>query len=174
MAENHPIIKIAGQNDMLIRFGVSSCSVKRTISSPAQSAFKMLLLFFCAMFDITAFAWSLSAGHVIWGFVPFGGLLGFFLWFAASRKTVQIDEHFLYVSLFRRVVQIPLGQIASVTESIGIRDRAVTVHFRTVTAFVPSITFTPTLMFGRDSHPIVTELLGHVSTDGNGNAEHKA
>jgi len=132
----------------------------------------MLVLFFGAMFGITAFAWSLSAGQALWGFVlPFGGVLGFFLWFAASRKTVQMDEHLLYVSVFRRVVQIPLGQIASVTESIGMRDRAVTVHFRSVTTFGPAITFTPTLMFGRDSHPIVAELLSHIRTDEKGNAE---
>jgi hypothetical protein len=88
-----------------------------------------------------------------------------------SRKTVQIDEHFLYVSVFRRVVQIPLDQIASVTESIGMKDRAVTVHFRSETRFGRAITFTPTFILGRDSHPIVAELLSHVRTDANGSAE---
>jgi hypothetical protein len=133
--------------------------MKRTISSTAQSVFKMTLLFFCVIFAITVFSSSLSAGRVVWEFaLPFGGVLGLFLWFAVSRKTVQMDDRFLYVSVFRRVVQIPLDQVASVTETIGMRDRAVTVHFRSETPCGRSITFTPTLVFGRESHPVVAEL----------------
>jgi hypothetical protein len=136
--------------------------MKRTISSAGQSAFKMLALVFCTFIAMTAFEWSLSEGRVRWDLiVPFGAALGF-LWFAMSRKTVQIDEHFLYVSVFRRVVQIPLRQIAAVTESIGMRDRAVTVRFRSPTPFGLAITFTPTLLVGRDPHPIVAELSSHI------------
>jgi hypothetical protein len=146
--------------------------VKRTISSSAQSAFKMLVLFFCVIITVSALASSFTVGRVRWGFVlPLAGALGFFLWFAMSRKTVQIDEHFLYVSVFRRVVQIPLDQIDTVTESIGMRDRAVTVHFRNETPFGRAITFTPTFMFGDESHPIVAELLGHIRKDEKGTAE---
>ncbi len=111
------------------------------------------------MFAISAFSSSLSAGRVPWAFIlPSGGVLGLFFWFAVSRKTVQMDDHFLYVSVFRRVVQIPLDEIASVTETIGMRDRAVTIHFRSETPCGSAITFTPTLMFSRESHPIVAEL----------------
>jgi hypothetical protein len=137
--------------------------MKRTISSAGQSAFKMLTLVFCIIFGMTAFGWSLSEGRVLWDLIlPFGAVLGFFLCFAVSRKTVQIDEHSLYVSVFRRVVQIPLRQIAAVTESIGMRDRAVTVRFRSPTPFGLTITFTPTLSLGRDPHPIVAELSSHI------------
>ena len=140
--------------------------MKRTISSTGQSAFKMLVLVFCTIFAMTAFGWSLSERRVLWDLIlPFGAALGF-LWFAVSRKTVQMDEHSLYVSVFRRVVQIPLRQIAGVTESIGMRDRAVTVHFRGETPFGRSITFTPTLRFDRDSHPIVAELLNQRPSGG--------
>jgi len=138
--------------------------MKRTISSAAQSAFKMFVLLFCGMFAITALSWSLCAGRVPWAFVlPSCVVLGLCFWFAVSRKTVQIDDNFLYISVFRRVVQIPLNQIASVTETIGMRDRAVTVHFRSETPCGRAITFTPTLMFGQESHPIVAELSGYVT-----------
>ncbi len=147
--------------------------MKRTISSAAQSAFKIFALFFCGIFAISAFSSSLSADRVLWAFIlPFGGLLGLFLWFALSRKTVQMDDHFLYVSVVRRVVQIPLDQIASVTETIGMRDRAVTVHFRGETPCGRSMTFTPTLVFDRESHPIVAELSSYAVRDEKQNANH--
>jgi hypothetical protein len=76
-----------------------------------------------------------------------------------------MDDRFLYVSVFRRVSQIPLDQIARVTEAIGMRDRAVTVHFRNETSFGRTITFTPTLVFGREPHPIVAELSRHAAKD---------
>jgi hypothetical protein len=145
--------------------------MKRTISSAAQSAFKMFTLFFCAIFVITAISRSLSAGRILWDLIlPFGGVLGVFLWLAMSRKTVQMDDRFLYVSVFRRVVQIPLDQIAKVTETIGSRDRAVTVHFHSDTPCGHAITFSPTMMFGRESHPIVTELSRYIVSDEKRNA----
>jgi hypothetical protein len=140
--------------------------MKRTISSAIQSAFKMLSLFFCGMFAIAAFTSALTTGRVPWGFLLLiGGVLALFLWFAVSRKTVQMDDRFLYVSVFRRAAQIPLDQVASVTESIGMRDRAVTIHFRDETPYGRAITFTPTVMFGRESHPIVAELSSYAARD---------
>src|SRR6478609_8892228 len=104
--------------------------MKRTISSTFQSVFKILVLFFCGMLVMTTVAEILSTGRVPWQFIfPLGVMLGLFFWFAVSRKTVQMDSQYLYVSIFHRVVQIPLDQIASVTEVIGNRDRAVTIHF---------------------------------------------
>jgi hypothetical protein len=145
--------------------------MKRTISSAAQSAFKMFTFFFCAVFVINAISWSLSAGRVLWELIlPFGGVLGVFLWLVMSRKTVQVDDRFLYVSVFRRVVQIPLDQIAKVTETIGSRDRAVTVHFHSDTPCGPAITFSPTLMLDRKSHPIVAELSSYIVSDEKRNA----
>ena len=145
--------------------------MKRTISSAAQSAFKMFTLSFCAIFVLTAISWSLSAGRVLWDLIlPFGGLLGAFLWFAMSRKTVHMDDRFLYVSVFRRVIQIPLDHIAKVTETIGSRDRAVTVHFHSDTPCGRAITFSPTLMFSRETHPIVAELSSYIVSDEKRNA----
>jgi hypothetical protein len=139
--------------------------MKRTISSTAQSAFKILVLFFCGVLVITTVEESLTTGRFPWQFIfPFGVMLGLFFWFAVSRKTVQMDSQYLYVSVFRRVVQIPLAQIASVTEVIGNRDRAVTIHFRSETPYGRAITFTPTMKIDREPHPIVTELSSYVET----------
>jgi len=138
--------------------------VKRTISSSFQSAFKILTLFFIVLVGGGFIAGCLNTGRILWSALPLlGGLLALFLWFSVSRKTVQMDGRFLYVSVFRRVVSIPLEQISTVTESVGMRDRSVTIHFRSNTPFGRSITFTPTFMFTRDPHPVVAELLAHAN-----------
>lgn len=124
----------------------------------------MLALFFAVMFGVTFISWSCDAGYIRWDmlFLP-GGVLALFLWFALSRKTVQMDADSLYISVFRRVVVIPLEQISTVTESVGMNanSRSVTVHFRGGTPFGSSITFSPTFMLTREPHPIVAELLAH-------------
>ena len=136
--------------------------MKRTISSSFQSAFKILTLFFVVLIAAGFIAGSLNTGHIPWSqLFLFGGALILFLWFAVSRKTVQMDDRFLYVSVFRKVTSIQLDEISAVTEFIGMKDRSVTVHFRSRTPFGHSITFTPTFMFSRDSHPIVAELMTH-------------
>ena len=140
--------------------------MKRTISSTTQSLFKILVLFFGGMLAVMTVAETLSAGRVLWQFIlPLGVMLGLFFCFAVSRKTVQMDSRYLYVSIFRRVVQIPLDQIASVTEVIGNRDRAVTIHIRSETPYGRAITFTPTMKIDREPHPIVAELSSYAEAD---------
>ena len=121
----------------------------------------MLALIFAALFLLAFIGWSLEAGHARWDLLLPGGVLAAFLVFAVSRKTVQMDEEFLYVSVFRRVVSIPFDQVSTVTESIGMKDRSVTIHFRIATPFGRSVTFSPSTMLTRDPHPIVSELLAH-------------
>lgn len=134
--------------------------VKRTISSSVQSAFKILVLFVGVLMAAGFLAGYTFTGPVPWSeLLLFGGVWFFFFWFAVSRKTIQLDDHFLYISVFRRVVPIPLGDISSVTETVGMKDRSVTIYFRRDTPFGRSVTFTPTLVFGSARHPIVTELL---------------
>lgn len=137
--------------------------MKHTISSTAQSAFKMLVLVITTILVTTLIGTvPFSEGPISWGalFMPCG-LIGLFLWLATMRKTVQMDEHFLYISVFRRVVAVPLHEITAVTEEIGGRDRTVTVRFRCDTPWGHAITFTPTVVFNRDPHPIVAELLAY-------------
>jgi hypothetical protein len=121
----------------------------------------MLALTFAVLFALMFLSWSLATGHARRDLLLPGGVLALFVWFAVSRKTVQMDDRFLYVSVLRRVVTIPLDQVSRVTESIGMKDRSVTIHFRTDTPCGRSITFSPTLMLTRDPHPIVSELLAY-------------
>jgi len=138
--------------------------VKRTISSTASSVFKLFAFFFALMFGLMLVGSSFDAGHIRWDMVLSAGpILGFFLWFAFSRKTVQMDDRALYVSIFRRVTEIPLSQISNVTELIGAKDRSVTIHFCDETPLGRSITFTPSLMLTCDPHPIVAELLSRAA-----------
>ena len=146
--------------------------MKRTISSLFHSAVKVLTLILTVLgaplFVIILF----SPGPVFWGALALSvGWLAF-VFVVFSYKTVKMDDRFLYVSVFRKVVPIPLDEISSVTESIGLRGgRSVTVEFRGETPFGRSISFMPTLVFSldpfyRDPHPIVAELMAHASLDG--------
>jgi len=123
----------------------------------------MFALFFTVMFTLVFIGASFDAGRIRWDVLPVAGVSVAFLWFAVSRKTVQMDDQWLYVSVFGRVAEIPLDQIAAVTESIGmnVNSRSVSVQFRCDTPFGRSITFSPTFMFTREPHPIVSELLAH-------------
>lgn len=135
-------------------------SARRTISSTGSSLFKILTLFFALLLGLLLIGASFDAGHIRWDIaVPMGVVLGLFLWFTFSRKTVQMDDQALYVSVFRRVTTIPLTQISEVTESRGAKDRSVTVHFCDATPLGRSITFSPSLLLSREPHPIVAELL---------------
>jgi hypothetical protein len=138
---------------------MANSSTKRTISSGAFSAFKMLVLCFAVIFVTSTISWSFDAGRFLWRLlvVP-GAVVLFFVLLIISRKTVQMDDRNLYVSVFRRVTTIPLSQIAAVSEKIGLRDRVVTVRFRGDTPVGNSIQFSPTFRLTRDPHPIVKEL----------------
>ena len=139
--------------------------MKRTISSTEHSVFKIIVLFFTVMGGVMIIGGSFDLSHLRWDMLPMVGLWALFLWFSLSRKTVQMDDCSLYVSVFRRVVAIPLAQISGVTESIGVRDRSVTVHFRSATPCGRSITFSPTLLLTRNPHPIVAELLAYARVE---------
>lgn len=121
----------------------------------------MLSLVFCALLFALFLASSLDLSRPQWQLLLPGGVLAVFLVFAASRKTVQLDERCLYVSTFRKVTAIPLEDIQSVSETIGLKDRFVTVQFRHDTPVGRSICFTPTVQFDYDPHPIVSELQAH-------------
>lgn len=121
-------------------------------------------LFFAFMFGLMGVSWNFGAGRIRWDMlgpavIVVVGVLAYVL----SRKTVQIDDECLYASVFRRVVAIPLDQIAEVTEEFGLNanSRTVTVHFREETPMGRSIAFSPTFMLTREPHPIVEELRAH-------------
>lgn len=133
--------------------------MKRTISSAAQSVFKMLTLVFSVLFLVIFLASSLDAGHPQWSIVIFpGSILCIFLVLATVHKTVQLDGRYLYVSTFRKVTAIPLEQIRSVNETIRLNYRLVTIHFLQDTPVGRSIRFTPTVQCDYRPHSIVSVL----------------
>jgi hypothetical protein len=138
---------------------MASSSPKRTISSVEFSAFKMIVLCLAVIFLATLISWSFDAGRFLWSLLILpGGVVLFFVLLIMLRKTVQMDDRNLYVSVFRRVSEIPLSQIGSVSEKIGLRDRVVTIWFRGDTPVGHSIQFSPTFRLTREPHPIVKEL----------------
>jgi hypothetical protein len=125
----------------------------------------MITLFFAVMFGLFMFPGIFDATHVQWYlFLPHVGVYALFLRTAIYRKTVQMDDHSLYISVFRRVVVIPFEQIADVTASRRKYARGemwdVTIHFKSDTPFGRSIVFAPhDAPTQGGAHPIVGELL---------------
>ena len=89
---------------------------------------------------------------------------GFLIWFARRLKFVSIDEDFLYVSDFRKEIQVPLAQIESVKENFWPRPKLITLTLDRPTEFGKEIVFVPPpLVFAAlRSHPLVEEIEGAV------------
>jgi hypothetical protein len=92
-----------------------------------------------------------------------GLLIGslFFYWFCFPLKSVQLDEHYLYVSNFRKTIQIPFSYIEEVTECPLINIHPVWIKFKIPTEFGTKIIFMPYFHFGSlfmMSHPVVAKL----------------
>ncbi|MEM7086921.1 MAG: hypothetical protein AAF489_12105 [Bacteroidota bacterium] len=75
-------------------------------------------------------------------------------------KKVSIDNRFLYVSNFKKEIQIPLAQINSVKENVWFLPRKITVRLETPCPFGGKITFLgyyETFLFFK-THPAVLEI----------------
>ena len=119
----------------------------------------MLTLVFSGLFLASFLASSLDAGRPQWWLLLFpGSVLCIFLVLATVHKTVQLDDRCLYVSTFRSATAISLEQIQSVSETIRLNYRLVTIHFRHDTPVGRSIRFTPTVQFDYKPHFILSEL----------------
>ncbi|HEV8400217.1 MAG TPA: hypothetical protein VGQ18_10310 [Gemmatimonadales bacterium] len=84
----------------------------------------------------------------------------FIYWACAPLKRVELDDRALYISNYSKEIEVPLRDIAEVTENRWIHSHPVTIHFHRETEFGDSIVFMPTVRwFGFwSSHPIVAEL----------------
>ena len=116
------------------------------------------------------------AGAIVAGFQParergwilfvLGWIIasGYLVWFARRLKFVSIDENFVYVSDFRKEIQVPLTQIERVKESFLARPRLITLTLDRPTEFGREIVFVPpSLDFAIfRSHPLVEEIEGAV------------
>ena len=90
------------------------------------------------------------------------GLLasGLVYWFCVRLKRVSIDSTTLYVSNYLKEVQVPLRDIAQVTENRWVNSHPVTIEFQCDTEFGRSILFMPPIRIlgGWRPHPVVEEL----------------
>ena len=84
----------------------------------------------------------------------------YLIWFARRLKFVSIDDDFLYVSTFRKQIQIPLIHIQRVKENFWANPKLITLTLNQPSEFGTKIVFVPTsLMFAAfRSHPIVHEI----------------
>jgi putative acetyltransferase len=86
-------------------------------------------------------------------------LLGWYF-FVGRLLVVHRGDTSLYVSNYRREIQIPLSDVTRITENKLLNTRDVTIHLARPSAFGSRITFMPEVqffLFSRD-HPVVSEL----------------
>jgi hypothetical protein len=85
---------------------------------------------------------------------------GYLIWFARSLKFVSIDDDFLYVSQFRKQIQIPLIHIQHIKENFWANPKLITLTLNHPSEFGTKIVFVPPrLGFAAfRSHPIVRDI----------------
>ena len=85
---------------------------------------------------------------------------GYLIWFARRLKFVSIDDDFLYVSQFRKQIQIPLTHIEHVKENFWANPKLITLTLNPPSEFGTRIVFVPPgLAFAAlRSHPMVKEI----------------
>lgn len=117
------------------------------------------------VFGVQAFS-SLFAPQTINAREAFIGIVGWvifsaFIYFGCYRlKKVSVDDRFLYISNYLKEVQVPLSEVADVTESSSSNIRPVIIHLISSTEFGRKIIFMPKeWRFGfYSTHPVVNEL----------------
>lgn len=141
--------------------------MKRELSSKQTFFLKIILpIFFIALFT-TAFAgiiFSSKKSELLpLAFIfPLIGLFGIVsMYFTLMRyKKVSVDDEILYVSNYRKEIEIPVSNIADVTEIKWIRTRPVTIHLKNDSEFGRKIVFMSKFNGFRifADNPIVAEL----------------
>jgi hypothetical protein len=91
---------------------------------------------------------------------------GYLIWFARRLKFVSIDERFLYVSEYRKEIQIPLGHIDGVKENFWANPKLITLTLNQPSEFGDKVVFVPTSFFfaAFRSHPTVEEIRGIINS----------
>jgi len=119
-------------------------------------------IFWIGGFGIVTTALLFSEPNMAGGFMVallLGCLVCYF--FCFPLKSVETDEHYLYVSNYRKTIQVPHSEIESITEAPFINTHPVWIRFRTPTEFGTRIIFIPYYHLGSllmMSHPVVAQL----------------
>lgn len=85
---------------------------------------------------------------------------GVLFWSGRRLKAVEMDADHLYISNFRKTIQVPRSAIAEVSQFVFMNPEMVTIRFKTTTEFGDRVSFLAhTRLFRMLSyHPIVAEL----------------
>lgn len=141
--------------------------MKRRLSSKQTFFLKIILPIFFVVISTTGFLVSVFGPRqsellVLKIIIPTIIIFGIYsMYMTVMRyKKVLIDEHFLYVSNYRKEIKIPFSEIADVTEIKWHRTRPITIHLKTSSEFGRKIVFTPKFNGFRvfAENPIVAEL----------------
>jgi hypothetical protein len=138
--------------------------MKKQISSDTTAVWKYIFPgLWIPFMGIGAIAGGFQAANEPgWSLFVFGWIIAsaYLIWFARRLKFVSIDEEFVYVSQFRKQIQIQLTHFQRVKENFWARPKLITLTLNHPSDFGTEIMFVPTpLVFAAfRSHPIVQEI----------------
>jgi len=141
--------------------------MRRELSSKQTFFLKIILpIFFIALITAATFGiiFSSRSGEILPVIIMFpliGFVAIFSMYFTLMRyKKVSVDDEFLYVSNYLKETEIPVSDIAGVTEIKWIRTRPITIHLKNDSEFGRKIVFMPKFNGFRifADNPIVAEL----------------
>ncbi|MFO1519468.1 MAG: hypothetical protein U1F57_07420 [bacterium] len=123
---------------------------KRSLSSSFTFIYKYVFPVFwvvCWSLGTAALFLSPTEGSrfpMKWFFLLAGISGVFFIYrFCIRLKAVSVDEKFLYVSVYRKEIAIPLSEVEDVTENAWINPRMMTIKLRSPSPFGDRILFMP-------------------------------
>lgn len=142
-------------------------SAKKSLSSKQTIYYKFILpAFLIFVSGLGAFATLITNSKFAGGLI---GLLIFVILICAlicfPLKTVKIDDSYLFISNYRKTIQIPVTEIEEVTDILYISPRLIWVKFKNTTEFGESILFMPYFDLGEMvfmAHP-VADLLKEIA-----------
>ncbi len=90
---------------------------------------------------------------------------GLIYYVCIRAKKVDIDDNFLYVSNFRKNIQVPLENVKNVSDNVLLSPRPIFIEFHNTTEFGKKIMFigyTEMFLFFSD-HPAVKEIENRIN-----------
>jgi hypothetical protein len=94
-----------------------------------------------------------------WIFLGFLVLYSLQTWECMRLKTIDVDDHNLYIGNFTKEISVPLSEILNVTPKRWPRWQVVTIHLKSSSEFGNKIEFIPKArFFAFGQHPVVREL----------------
>ncbi len=138
-------------------------SSRQSLSSMLTIVYKFIFpTFWIGGFGIGTIGVLFSEPKMADGFVIgllIGSLICYF--FCFPLMSVEKDERYLYISNYRKTIQVPFSEIEDITEAPFINIHPVWIKFKNPTEFGSKIIFMPYYHFGSllmMSHPVVSQL----------------